>query len=196
MLSNEQTEWDEGEEDEGEEVNEREQAAIRYYLDEFYETGTLTRDVQDVVLDCGYSDIRQAYGGGDSVISLTPLHPEPEVDDDDFDLSLIADKLDPDRVEALEEGAEPLDEEIALWRDITIQKVLKEQETLDSYYFKVVKIWRISDDEDVERKSGAREMYFYALYSDPGEIDALGGPFRNDEELEAALNEIGNLRWG
>ena len=111
-------------------MEQTERAAARYYLDDFYETGKVTVAPTQVLDDCGL----WKYGGQllwDFEGELRPHRDEPDVDDSDFDVSLIEDQLDPERVEALGDGDEPTEDELELWREAAIGQAVEEQEAED-----------------------------------------------------------------
>ena len=161
-----------------------EEAAARYYLDDFYETGKLTVAPTQVLEDCGLweheGQLLWSYEG-----ELRPHRDEPDVDDSDFDVSLIEHQLDPERVEAIEDGDDPTEDELELWREAAMEQAKGEQEAEDQYNFQAVRIWSVSD--------GEREMYIYTLHSDGGELDDEGGPFQTIDDLTAALSEEGDF---
>jgi hypothetical protein len=116
---------------------------------------------------------------------LRPISYEPEIDDDNFDVALIADQLDAERVEELEDGDDPTDDELELWREVAMEQAVAKQEAEDEYNFQAVRIWGVGDDE--------RVMFFYTLHSEGGELDDDGGPFETMDKLRAVLNTEGDL---
>ena len=164
--------------------DQKEQAAIRYSLDDFYETGKVTVPPTQVLEDCGLWE----HGGQllwDMEGELRPHREEPELYDSDFDVDLIADQLNDDRLEALADDDDPTEDELKLWREAAMKQIVAEQEAEDLYNFQAVRIWSVSDDE--------RAMFIYTLHSDWGEVSDEGGPFKTMDDLEAALDELGNF---
>ena len=162
----------------------KEQAAARYYLDDFYETGKVTVQPTQVLEDCGLWR-HQGQLLWDFEGELRPHRDEPEVYDSDFDVDLIADQLNDDRLEALADGDDPTEDELKLWREAAMEQMVAEQEAEDLYNFQAVRIWSVSD--------GERSMYIYTLHRDWGEVGDEGGPFKTMDDLEAALEELGNF---
>jgi hypothetical protein len=153
-------------------------SAARAYIDQYYTTGKLVIDLQQVLIDCGIWEEDDEELSG--YITEAMWAPAPNAGD--FDVSLIEDQLPPERLEEILDGDDPTEKEIKLWEQAYYDAALR-----GHFSWYAVRVWCIDDDQ-------GREMYVYSLHSDWGELDGVGGPFRSVASLAADLNATGKVR--
>lgn len=150
------------------------QCIVRY-LDEFYQTGTVRDSWVNVLNACDEAG-RFEYLGQWVPSSVA------DPDEDEFESYMLEGDLPAERIDELDEGAEPTASEIALWKERNLEAELSEGD-----HWLMVHVSRISDGE-------GREMWGATLHGDHGILQATHGPYRSEAELTAALEATGAYR--
>jgi hypothetical protein len=102
----------------------------------------------------------------------------------DFDPDLLIGELSPERLDALEGGSEPSEQEIERWQTISMDNA--ESEAGGALF--AVHGWRVVDGRQ-------RARILVTLHVDQGSFDQVAGLYRSVEEAAHLLNEYGRFEW-